>query len=799
MKNQIRTKLFTVFLIGFVSILIFWKFFIQNLYPFPGNFLLAWYEPWKSDYSVNGFITLGHKPVASDIFRQLYPFKVLAMDMIKRFEWPLWNPYNGAGMPLMATMHIGFLNPFNILFVFLSPELSWSIQVILQPLLIALTTYLYVRKLGRSIQASLFSTFSFLFCGFVIVRSIFNDYDFALISLPLLLYFIECFFQNTKTKKIFFIPPVVFFLIVSVQPQIIFYILCFVGVYMWYRFIQNKYISVYNFFLFLSMLGIGLGLSAVQLIPTYELYTQASINASSSKFIFEKFLLPPTHFISLVIPNYFGSQSTYNFWGTTDYIETIASIGTIPTLFAFLSLGKKNKDKKDIKKFFYGATVIPILLSINWFGTQTLYSIPIPIISTNIPSRILFLTSFSISILAGIGFDYIISLSQLDKKIKKLFFVYGLLIGSIFIGTGISYGYHFFCNNPIVTNCRSIALRNSIIELVIFISGTSCLGLYFLSKKHLIKKIALWSIIGLAVIIGLYNSNKYLPFSNKNTFLPTNNVIQTLQKTTQNARVFGVQDANLKTDFATQLRIYDPNYYDPLYIKRYGELIQFANNGIYNNLLRSDVEVISDRILPEEKNMRRNKLFDLLGVRYILMKKSQIPKSLQIIQQSIWQDNTWSLIENNVALPIMYTVNHYEVISDNKKLLSRLFSKKFNPLSTVLLEQKIPFESSNAKQKKGEITSLNRTENTVIVKTNTDQKKLLVVSDNYYPGWKAYIDNVETEIYRANYTFRSIILPKGEHTVSFVYQPFSLMLGIFCSFFFSLLYVGLFVWKKVRG
>jgi uncharacterized membrane protein YfhO len=57
------------------------------------------------------------------------------------------------------------------------------------------------------------------------------------------------------------------------------------------------------------------------------------------------------------------------------------------------------------------------------------------------------------------------------------------------------------------------------------------------------------------------------------------------------------------------------------------------------------------------------------------------------------------------------------------------------------------------------------------------EKSLLVVSDTYYPGWKAFVNGKETKIYRADYAFRAIPLDAGTHRVEFIYDPISLKLG----------------------
>ncbi|MCL5027059.1 MAG: YfhO family protein [Chloroflexi bacterium] len=54
---------------------------------------------------------------------------------------------------------------------------------------------------------------------------------------------------------------------------------------------------------------------------------------------------------------------------------------------------------------------------------------------------------------------------------------------------------------------------------------------------------------------------------------------------------------------------------------------------------------------------------------------------------------------------------------------------------------------------------------------------LLVLSDSYYPGWRAWVDGQEAPILRVNHIQRGIAVPAGEHQVVFRYQPRSLYAG----------------------
>jgi len=69
------------------------------------------------------------------------------------------------------------------------------------------------------------------------------------------------------------------------------------------------------------------------------------------------------------------------------------------------------------------------------------------------------------------------------------------------------------------------------------------------------------------------------------------------------------------------------------------------------------------------------------------------------------------------------------------------------------------------------------TTNKVVLSTESDADQLLFLSDSDYPGWQAFVDGQKTIIYRADYAFRAVFVPAGQHQVLFRYRPQSFVWG----------------------
>ena len=172
---------------------------------------------------------------------------------------------------------------------------------------------------------------------------------------------------------------------------------------------------------------------------------------------------------------------------------------------------------------------------------------------------------------------------------------------------------------------------------------------------------------------------------------------------------------------------------------------------------------------------------DFLGVKFILNKNESLgkrnePDYLAFPQEEyrlIYQKPPWQIYRNNDALPRFFLTDSFVIEKDREKIISRLYDNK-RDAKTVILEEdlNIPIQ-----KRKGKVKLIKYSPNKISFSVDTQSNNILFMSDTFYLGWKAYVDERETKIYRADYVFRAIPVPKGKHTVMFSYNPKSFYIG----------------------
>lgn len=776
MKKEI-VWMFLLFI--FIS-LFFFHPSLKGYIPFPGDLLIGEYSPYNS-YPFLGYAPGGfpNKAQDFDVLRLLFPAKEFSIHILKNLELPFWNPYNFSGNPHLASLQSGSFYPLNIIFLMFPFNFAWFLYIVLQPVLTMVFTYLLFRKLDLSVKSAIFGSFVFAFSSYQIVWMEYGNIGHSILWLPFAMWLS---LKILKKPSIIASVILIFSLTFSILAgyiQTTFYLFVFLFIFILFNVIKEYRDKMFiKLIIFIPILILPILLSAMQLLPMIELifYSARSPYALTA---FIKLLIPNIHLVTLFVPDFFGNPATRNYWLNGTYIERVSYIGVLPLFFAVYAFIRK---PSRLMWFFIISAGLIFLITFDSFFSRFLYSLFLPpIISTAVPSRIMFIFCFALSLVASYGIEYL----QKDK-INRKFWISIILVGSIYALLWI-----FVIIVPIVlkdqawTQNLKISLRNLVIPSVLFFSGIT--ASYFLLKTKTFKMYIFIVIFILTVFDLFLFFQKITPFAPYESIYPKTEVLEHLKKIQGINRSWGYGSAYIDANIQTYEKIFSTNGYDALHIKRYGELLTASKEGIISKSIpRSDADIVGGYGESDlRNNYYRQRLLNLLGVKYILHKINPETKYLladnktfpDYVYKLIWQKGSWQIYENKQALPRFYLASDYIVEKDRQKIIDSIFNKNFDIRKTLILEEKIL--PVNLKSDKNAVVGLiDYAPNKVIFDTNSTSDMFLFFSDNYYPGWKVLIDGAEDKIYRANYAFRAALLKKGKHEVVFSYYPKSFDLGL---------------------
>ncbi len=394
MLSSFKKLLLPLLLLFLLNLGLFIQLYFKHLLPFPGNLLVSYYYPWTG----GGF--LGFDPwttrkdvIAMDVIRQMYPWKSLIFDLLKNGNWPLWNPFNFSGTPLLANLQSSVFFPGNFIFLILPPLWAWISLVVGLPLVFSLFAYIFLRSLKLSLLASIFGAVVMSNLSAVVVWAEQLVVIQSAIFLPLDLWAVTKYSQTKKLVYLWLLP---IFLACSVfggHIQTTSYVFLITTAYALFRKTPLKY--------YILCLGLAISLSAVQLFPSFELYLNSARESSVSRELFYQSTFPWQNLITVLVPDFYGNPATNNFRGR-DYGNFQGYFGIAALLLAALSWRYWSSSKEI--KFWSILALLGLVFSLSPFA-YVFDKLHIPVLSSGYPSRMIFVFQLSMGVLAAYGLD----------------------------------------------------------------------------------------------------------------------------------------------------------------------------------------------------------------------------------------------------------------------------------------------------------------------------------------------------------------------------------------------------------
>jgi hypothetical protein len=138
------------------------------------------------------------------------------------------------------------------------------------------------------------------------------------------------------------------------------------------------------------------------------------------------------------------------------------------------------------------------------------------------------------------------------------------------------------------------------------------------------------------------------------------------------------------------------------------------------------------------------------------------------------------IYQNLDVLPRAFVVHRARVIEEDEAAVAAMRDESFRPKQEAILSEPPPgwgAKSRQANLNSDQVTIISYKPERVIIEADLASEGYLILTDTYYPGWRACVDGEELSIIRANLLFRAISLSAGQHRVEFSYEPASLRTG----------------------
>jgi len=320
----------------------------------------------------------------------------------------LWDPMLFCGFPMMADPQVMSWYPPSTL-LSLVPD-GWNIFVLSAYVMASCFTYGYVYALTRSKLASVVSGTVYGMSGFMMAHLGHTAMVHTAVWLPLIIWSLEM--QRKKFSRAWFAITcaAIACCVFAGHLQIVLYSLVLAAGYViamgW-----NAPAGRTRYYLAAAVaFALGLGLSAVQLLPAAEL-AGLSTRSEYGFSDFVSYSLPFKQIVSFIFPAVFGGLQRYGdtpYFGAWNPTEMAGYVGLLPLMLA--AVGFTVARRKLVSIFWLCVVLIALLLAL---GDQTplahlIYRLPL-LGKFRAPARHLLELTFAVSVLAGVGVNAVLS------------------------------------------------------------------------------------------------------------------------------------------------------------------------------------------------------------------------------------------------------------------------------------------------------------------------------------------------------------------------------------------------------
>lgn len=562
----------------------------------------------------------------------------------------LWTTQLLGGFPVAADVTPQTWYPVSLL-LSLVPK-SWNAFVISSYVLASAFSYAYTYTITRSSLAGLVTGLIYGCSGFMMAHLGHTSMIHTATWIPLTILACEKLLRSNRIVWLVILSVSIACLFLAGHPQISVYGLVLLISYAasFGTLTSNRWLF-YRQFIFAIVTG--LGLAAIQLVPTAEL-AKMTPRAEMSFQDFLAYSMPLSHAVMAIFPYIFGGGSVFPYGlpriGVLSPTEIPIYMGLLPLTLALVGV-RTNSHPKSFRYFWAIVAIISFLLMLGATTPIAWMSFQIPGYNKfRIPSRHAIELAMSVSILAGLGIQSLQQQQWDVLKLKKLLRSSLVIMGFLTLWAAIVCSY-FLQKKSLTTPQISLPFLSTAIvpSLVVFFLGWVSL-FWYVQQRSTATVIVLLAILTIDLAaFGWFDVSQMSPPSN--LVLPPplflKNYAGKMKEQSQRfLPIHGAQSdihgvySNISEAPPNLSRIWNaPNMsgYGPLMLSRVGEFMSLVNHGA----------IIPSASLLDSQNLS----FDLASVRYLTTTAQPKFLSSELNSFTKWGEENLSVVIGKTCNP----------------------------------------------------------------------------------------------------------------------------------------------------
>ncbi len=748
-------------------------------------------------------------------------------EMMRAGTFPLWNPYVFGGLPFVDAMHGDIFYPTTVLKFVMPVHRAMGWKLVLHVFLAGVFTYGWLRHLRIGRLIATFGGVTYMLAP-VMVTLVYPGHDgklFVSALTPLALWVTDWAVVRGGMWRFALLATVIALLIYTAHMQLAYYTAWAVAVLAIYRLIEARrkgqastrtLAGRFVMFVLAGVIG-ALGIGAMQLwtplryLTTYSQRVEKSIEAEAESAYARatSWSLHPEEAFSLVVPEFIGANlqtergPVNTYWGRNAFKLNHEYAGLVPLLLlpvAFLTRRRRGEVwlftaiAAASLVFALGATT-PLFRLFYWLvpGVKLFRA----------PSSIMFVFAIAVVTTAALGLEGVRDSEQssdwgeVSRKVGRyLWGASGVLLALALLGsTGVVTDLWQAIIYPNMAPAKLTALQANLPNIkrglwLSFLIAALSAGAWQLMVRGTLPRAAFLVTITVVSALDMFRVNpQYLLVVPVASLYPRDDVTEFLLQKTQTEDPFRV--------FALPGIVHQPNHFAFFGIE---EMAGHHGNelGRYMDLTRDDVLVKSGM-----------KVLRLLNVRYLIAPTTIRGSGIRLA----FEGQRASVYEVLAETPRAFLVGATEVVPDTLAI-DRLTMPSLETWNVALLADSLDYplvavdrprpvdpiratSDQDRPELHREVRWLERGVNRQILQVDAEAPSLLVISDNYYPAWRATVDGEPAPVIRADYTFRAIPVPAGTHEVRLEYRSGLFQAAIWTTILSIVLVVGLMVAKPI--